>query len=355
MVAARLLVGFTVVVVACSGAPPGPLPERALPWGEAQFDFVPIGREASLRAMAPVDRTTAWVGGSGGTLVHTVDGGRTWQDVAPPDCSQCDFRDLHAVDGNVALAMVAGQPARLYRTEDAGRTWRVVVADARPAAFFDAISLAGGRGLLFADPIDGAFVVFTTVDDGRTWSPVPAQRLPPPMPGEAAFAASGTCVEAGPDGVLRIATGGAAARVLASHDGGSSWRATPLPLVHGAASQGAFSIACRADGVGVVVGGDYLAPAATVGTAARTMDGGRTWQPAADGLRGYRSAVLWLAADAVLAAGPGGVDLSRDGGRHWRRLRDEGFHALARGGDGSVWACGAGGRVARLELPPARP
>ncbi|GCD88572.1 hypothetical protein [Nocardioides sp. LS1] len=44
-----------------------------------------------------------------------------------------------------------------------------------------------------------------------------------------------------------------------------------------------------------------------------------------------------------------GTSLSRDGGLTWTRVSDLGYHTLDCTADGSCWAAGAGGRVARLE------
>ena len=97
---------------------------------------------------------------------------------------------------------------------------------------------------------------------------------------------------------------------------------------------------------GVVVGGDYRQPLLTDGTAACTADGGASWQPADAG--GYRSAVVWLDDRQLLAVGPDGASRSVDGGRSWRAFGDAGFHSVAVARDGTVWACGSDGRVARL-------
>jgi hypothetical protein len=50
----------------------------------------------------------------------------------------------------------------------------------------------------------------------------------------------------------------------------------------------------------------------------------------------------------VLAVGADGASISTDRGRSWRPFGAVGFHSIARGRDGAVFACGNGGRVARL-------
>ncbi|MBX3463497.1 MAG: hypothetical protein KF830_10015 [Planctomycetes bacterium] len=330
----------------------GPLPPAAAePW-----TLLASPTTASLRALAVVDARIAWVGGSDGALWRTEDGGASWRAVAPPGGERCDFRDLEAFGATAALAMVAGQPARVYRTEDAGRTWTVVLADARPEAFFDALAFAGENGFLVADPIDGGFGVWRSADAGRTWRHVDPAALPAATVGEACFAASGACAAVGDDAAAPawVVTGGSVARCLWLPADGAP-RAVALPMAQGAATRGAFALAVRGQRL-VVVGGDYADPQAVDGTAACSADGGATWQ-SAPGAGGYRSAVCWLDGERVLATGPNGTCLSTDGGRRWQPVSAIGFHSLARAADGSVWACGAAGRIARFQpdrLSPAR-
>lgn len=298
---------------------------------------------ANLRGISAFDASVALVSGAGGAIWRTTDGGAQWRNVAPADAKGWDFRDVEAVGSESALAMVAGTPARVLRTDDAGVTWRTVLADDRPGAFFDAMAFQGDVGVLFGDPLDGAFCVWTTRDGGASWQAVPAPTLPAPQAGEAAFAASGSCVavtgEPGRE-VFWIATGGGARARLLRGDA-TGWSAQDLPLPAGAASRGAFSIAWRGQ-CGLVVGGDYADPA--VGGAARSMDGGLTWS-AIDGPGGFRSAVAWLDDATALAVGSHGTTMWRDGGETTQE--PIGFHACAVGRDGSAWAAGSDGRVAR--------
>ncbi len=236
------------------------------------------------------------------------------------------------------------------RPSDGGATWTERFRNADPDAFFDAIAFADAtHGAAVSDSVAGRFVIRLTADGGRTWTPVPADRLPPALPGEGAFAASGTNVTmAGRD---HIWIGTTAARVLRSHDGGRSWSVHPTPLATGEAT-GIFSIAFRDDRVGVVVGGNYQREGEAVDNAAITSDGGATWTlVATPGLSGFRSAVAWLPAAGrpLLAVGPGGADWSADQGRTWRAAGGEGYDAFSVAPQGDAgWASGSGGRIARL-------
>lgn len=330
-----------LLAAACAGGPAAG--EPAPPPGEFVACVSPTTQ--SLRGLAAVDAECAWVGGSGGALFRTVDGGRSWCDVAPPGTRSHDFRDVSAFDREAAVVLVAGQPAQLWRTTDAGRSWSLVLADERPAAFFDAIDFAGRRGVLLGDPVDGCFDVRISDDAGASWRVLPPARLPAPLPGESAFAASGSVVGVSADGGLWLATGGGPTRFLRLPGASGEASAVLLPLANGAPTRGAFAVAFCGDR-GVAVGGDYADPQRADGSAAWTQDGGRSWRAVYGGAGGFRSAVVWLDDSTTLAVGSHGCSWSADGGRTWRGLPGA-FHALARAGDGAVWAVGADGRVAR--------
>ena len=304
----------------------------------------------SLRGLCVVDEQVIWASGSSGTVLRSRDGGASWHVVGPGDAGQLDFRDVHGFDGERAVVCSAGQPARVYRTEDGGRSWSQVLEDPRPGAFFDAMAFVDeSRGVLYGDPLDGATCVFATTDGGRSWAQLPAMSLPAPLAGEAAFAASGTCVLA-VEGCIWIATGGAVTRLFRSLDGGSSWSATELPLLHGRASTGAFSLAFADRLRGVAVGGDFRQPLISAGSAAVTRDGGRSWTASPRGAGGYRSGVTFVpgTAGACVAVGSDGCSVSLDGGANWRPLGAVGFHAVGAAPGGRVWAVGGAGRVAEL-------
>jgi len=336
------LVVFGMWLGGCQAPAPEPIGWRPLSTGST----------ASIRGLAAFDDEVAYVSGTAGTLLRTVDGGATWRSVAPAGTEDCDFRDVEALDRDRVVAMVAGQPARVYRSDDGGEHWRLVHEDPRPAAFLDAMAFAGDTGMIFGDAIDGRFCMLQTDDGGRTWWDRSGDLLPPPRAGEAAFAASGTCLVAADPGRLlfSLVTGGGPCRSILFGPGASEAghpRHHPLPLRSGGSSLGAFSVAWRGPQA-VAVGGDYREPLQDRGTAAVTADGGETWRASNAG--GFRSAVIWLGADTLLAVGSHGASWSGDAGETWQAFGDVGFHCLCRGRDGSVWAAGSDGRVAKLVM-----
>lgn len=327
--------------VACTTSPEAP----NLAW-QTQSS----GCSASLRGLCAVDDLIAWASGSEGTFLRTVDGGRSWQRGQVPGAETLDFRDVQAFSAERALLLSAGAPARMFLTEDGGAHFAEVYANDREGVFFDALAFGDAmHGLAFSDPVGGAFLVLRTGDGGRSWQDVPS--LPAPRDGEAGFAASGTCVAMLGGDRAWIATGGSVARVLRTSDGGRTWRMAATPMRSGAASAGIFSLAFRDAEHGVAVGGDYQQPELTGGHAARTDDGGSTWQSIEPGPRGFRSCVAHVPGPASrtwVAVGTNGADVSLDDGQHWQPLGDVGYHAVAFAATGNGWAVGADGRIARL-------
>src|SRR5262249_19162707 len=156
-----------------------------------------------------------------------------------------DFRDVDAASDRIAsiLSIGAGASSRIYKTADGGAHWDLQLANSDPRVFLDAMTFRDeAHGIAFSDSVDGRFVIFVTADGGRTWDRVPADRLPPALPGEGAFAASGTNIAM--SGSDRIWIGTTASRVLRSSDSGRSWTVAPTPVATGDAT-GIFSIVFR--------------------------------------------------------------------------------------------------------------
>ncbi|HMD33590.1 MAG TPA: DPP IV N-terminal domain-containing protein, partial [Vicinamibacterales bacterium] len=266
-----------------------------------------------LRGVSGVSSSVAWASGANGTILRTIDGGRTWEPRPVPETQRLDFRDIDAFSDRVAYVMSigSGESSRIYKTADGGAHWDLQFANTDPRVFLDAMTFADEtHGFAFSDSVDGAFVILTT-SDGRAWTRIPADRLPPALPGEGAFAASGSNVAMlGRD---HIWIGTTASRVLHSVDGGRSWMVTKTPMATGTAT-GIFSIAFRDRDHGIVVGGNYQKETDAIDNAAITSDGGATWT-LVKGLAGFRSAVAWLpgSAQSLVAVGPSGIDRSSDG------------------------------------------
>ncbi|MCY1039938.1 YCF48-related protein [Corallococcus sp. bb12-1] len=331
--------------------------------GSADVKWEPqvSGTTVRLRGVSAVDARVAWASGDKGTFVRTTDGGKTWKAATVPGAEELDFRDVDAFSERTAylLSIGTGDKSRIYKTTDGGATWKLQFTNAVPGAFFDGMAFWDEQhGIAFSDPVDGRFIVITTEDGGATWKPVMKEALPPALPGEAGFAASGTSIAVQGASHVWFGMGGSAARVLHSADRGQNWNIATTPLATGEGA-GVFSLLFWSPKAGIAVGGNYKKPEETAGTAAVTLDGGKTWSvPSGTSLRGYRSCVAPLMharRPMLVAVGPTGSDVSVNGGRAWEPLDATGFHAVSsppRKQD-TAYAVGEEGRIARLV--PASP
>jgi photosystem II stability/assembly factor-like uncharacterized protein len=345
------------------------------------WELRPTGADGTrLRGLSVVSEKVVWTSGGPGSetgssaVLRTTNGGRTWESVAPPGTTALEFRDIEAFDRRNAVVLAAGSgtDARVYVTSDGGRTWHLGFqnTDPDPAVFYDCMTFFDRRhGLALSDPVGGRFRIIETRDGGRSWSVVNAD-MPPAIPGEFAFAASGQCLVSSGDILGRsrgddddddddgrkarlawFATGGVPpfARVFRSHDGGKSWRVAVTPVASAAAG-GIFALAFRDAKNGIAVGGDFLAPDNSPNSLALTRDGGRTWTlvDADDAINEYRSSVHWRDNRSAIAVGPTGSDATFDRGRTWHSFDEGTFDTVECIDDDTCWASGATGRAARL-------
>lgn len=316
--------------------------------------------DQGFRGLDAVDRRTAWVtGGAGegvpGRVFRTTDGGRSWQDVSPPGTTGLLFRDVEARSKKEAVILAIGpsDASRIYRTTDGGASWATAFVNNDPAAFYDCMAFypGGRRGLAMSDPVDGKFRILATRDAGRSWTVLPNDGMPAAVETEAGFAASGDClVTAGR--TAYFGSGGAVSRIFRSDDHGLTWTATDSAIPPGEAA-GVFALAFRTPTEGVAVGGDFAAPADGVDAVATTRDGW-AWTSAGDLTHLGEDAAYLPGRDRRVLVVTGesgdvmGTSVSRDGGRTWTRVSDTGWHTLDCTQDGSCWAAGGKGRVARL-------
>jgi photosystem II stability/assembly factor-like uncharacterized protein len=314
-----------------------------------------------LRGLAAVNDRVAWASGAKGTILRTRDG-ETWEVLKVAGAEALDFRDIEAWDETTAIAMSigAGEASNVYKTTDGGATWRRVFANTEPTGFWDAIAFWDRRhGALFGDPVRGRFQVYITGDGGESWQPVPEAGMPPALETEGGFAASGSCLVAGPGRSLAFVTGGAReSRVFVSTNAGQAFHVSTSPVPAGAASKGLFSIAWIDEKTLIAVGGDYKLPALEGVKASLSRDGGAHWMSVAAS-PGFLSSIVRgpRTGGSVVAVGLAGTGISHDGGETWATIdatpyNTAGFSPVA-GPQATTagWAVGPKGAIARWSKP----
>ena len=259
---------------------------------QAQWQKQNIATDADFRGLDVVNERIVWASGTKGTVVRTIDGGKTWDVFNVPDAEKPDFRDIEAFDANTAyvLSIGNGESSRIYKTIDGGKTWMLRFKNTNEKAFFDAFAFwDANHGIAMSDPVGEFFFLIRTDDGGKTWEQIGEDKIARAVTGEAAFAASGTCIFTQGKQNVWFVTGGKKSRVFRSTNRGLSWFVAETPIINGEDSQGIFSVSFRDAMNGIVVGGDYRKPNEGMNNIAITNDGGKSWKLIDNALStGYR-------------------------------------------------------------------
>src|SRR5690606_41382330 len=167
-----------------------------------------------------------------------------------------DFRDIEAFSADEAVLLCAGSPLVILHTQDGGDSWEQVYQVSRKEIFFDGMDFWDDRrGIAYGDPIGGVMQLLVTDDGGRSWEDISARAGVRWEEGEAGFAASGTGIRVLPGGHVFIASGGLRSQLYHSTDYGLTWEQHGWSLLQGGSSTGIFSIAFRDRSNGWAVGG----------------------------------------------------------------------------------------------------
>lgn len=332
---------FFVLVGACAANAPGPT--------ASSYRVIPLssGSTSSLRGVSVVDARTVWASGTQGTVLRSLDGGLTWTVSHPPQSDSLDFRDIAALDANNAFVLSAGEDGRIYRTRDGGSSWTLLFRNTTKGAFFDCIDFWDARhGIAMSDPIKERFIILRT-DDGDNWRQLPRSQSPTAGENEAAFAASGTClITRGVRTAFLASGGGAKTHVYVTQDRGNSWTTIETPIAAGSSAAGVFSLAFKDENTGVALGGNYERPAQPGGVAL-TTDGGKTWTSV--GSTEYVSGGAWIPnTNSIVATGTNGTRISNDRGASWVALDTVEYNAVQFSRDGTGYAVGPRGRIAKI-------
>lgn len=308
----------------------------------------------SIRGISAVDAKVCWFGTKTG-VARTTDGGKNWM-FTKIGGDELDFRDLHALDSKRCIAMSAGtgRASRIYLTSDGGKTWKLTHQNTEAKGFFNGFDFRDEQhGILAGDAVDGRLFLLATDDGGSSWHRVAKDTAPRMPEGEHAFAASGTHLTVNEAGHVWVASGGKVARVFHSPDWGKTWEAFDTPMISGEPSTGIFSISFQGTS-GIAVGGDYKKESEGIDNLIRSTNGGESWQLDTKKKETapfpFRSCIGHVDAKTLIAVGPSGTDISRDGGLTWQALPGNGgFHTFSIAAN-TVWAAGANGRVGYLRL-----
>lgn len=303
----------------------------------------------SVRAIEIIGRNLAFAGNNGTYGLYNFEN-ETWKtNVQKFDSIKPEFRAVASTATDFFMLSV-GNPALLFKTGDSGKM-ELVYKEEDPKVFYDSMTFWNdSEGIAMGDPTDGCISIIITRNGGKSWSKINCEFLPAAADGEAAFAASNSNIAIQGDKTW-IITGGVKSRVLYSPDKGKTWEIFETPLTQGKPTTGGYSLDFYDENNGIIIGGDYTNPQENSGNKAVTSDGGKTWELIAQGEDpGYKSSVRYVPnsnAREIVATGFTGIEYSKDGGKSWLKLSDEGFYTLRFLNDTVAYAAGKG-RIAKL-------
>ncbi|MBI5014813.1 MAG: hypothetical protein HZB55_04900 [Deltaproteobacteria bacterium] len=221
--------------------------------GGTTWEKQKTGVDYTLSSVSFVDATNGWAVGDEGTILHTSDGGRTWERQKSP----VPYFLMGVQFVTKDKGWIVTERTHILHTEDGGKTWGVQFQDQ------DFIL----KALSFCDDQNGWAVgeygyIYHTSDGGKTWVH---------QAGEFGFSEETGDVVGGsilfdvsavnPKTAWAVGIEG---YVVKTVDGGKTWQKqmTGVPKTH------LFGV--TAGGQGVLIAGDA--------TLLRTVDGGATWQ-----------------------------------------------------------------------------
>jgi photosystem II stability/assembly factor-like uncharacterized protein len=312
--------------------------------------LVEQGKPTSIRGLSVVDDHVAWASGSKGHVGLSTNGGQTWAWQQVKGFEQSDFRDIEAFSDKEAIIMSSGTPAVILKTIDGGAIWKEVYRQDDKVYFLDAMAFANVKhGYAMGDPINGKFLLLETIDGGQTWHQFINQ--PPALPGEAAFAASGTCLFASErSNELVMVTGGTTARKITIN--GSKVTAEVLPIAQGQSATGIFSYAVGS-GHEVFIGGNYEKDKRTDSVACYRPVAKQNAKPISAQIQpaGYQSCVAYLQGSKFLSTGTPGSNITTDGGQNWKQIDITSYNVCQKAKKGNlVILAGDKGKIALFKL-----
>ena len=297
----------------------------------------------NFRGLSAINEHSIWLSSDQGEVWFYHDE-HDWENRSPKGYEKIMWRDIHAFSSESVLILSAGSPGLILKTDDAGKSWQEVYRNDSPTIFFDAFDFIGKDGMAFSDAQGELLEVISTEDAGQTWHSLSSERFDlKVIEGQGGFAASGTCLELLSDNECFIVLGGPQAilKKVSSEDP----QTIGLPLDHGEASQGPFSISAKNNDSLIVVGGDYRADSLSHKSVSLSTDGGSTWQlPQAWSIleNHYWSCVEWKGPRIILCS-RFNTAISLDNGQTWEII-NIGFYTNHKG-----WFSGPGGRIGRLK------
>jgi len=311
-----------------------------------QLQLLNSGNDVSLRGLSVVSDQVIWVSGSDGTVGVSTNGGISWKWIRVPHFEKSDFRDIEAFNEREAIIMGITEPAVILLTTDGGGNWTKVFEDTSKAAFFDAMDFSGDHAAVVGDPESERVFFAESADRGKSWNTRSSQIHMSAEAGESFFAASGSNIRYLPDGSWILVSGGKKSCIYFGKS------RIPLLITQGGETTGANSIAINPfnSNQAFIVGGDFKHDTVQSGNSLLIQMNPFIQKAPLTPPHGYRSCVEYINENQLICCGTSGVDISYDGGLHWKLISDKSFHVCRKSKTGNtVFLAGSHGAIARWQ------
>jgi len=321
-------------------------------------------------AIAAVDANTVWAGADKSIYLRTIDGGEHWEMNRIAVGDTMVFFSIAAIDQNTAYFIgqnYYGGDGRIYKTSDGGENWTLQYQNTTPGVFLSSIAFWDeNHGLAVSDPVNGSFLILTTTDGGDTWTQVPTENIPAPLPNEFAGlpGQGGTLLTV--EGTHNAWFGNAypiannqPIRIFRSTDQGQHWTAVNTPLPTDGGFRGIPTIVFKDSLNGLAGYVDLTNPPNPAGPPAllKTIDGGKSWTIVPSFLPIHPLTIAYVPQtnhSALFVTSRQGTAYSADGGVTWKILNTQLHGPLAFASPTAGWAAGRpNGRIVKFAGQPA--
>lgn len=314
--------------------------------------------DVSYRGLSFENAHTFIVSGSKNTIGKTTDGGKTFKWINPTVVKDRDFRDVEVIAKDNYLALGIDSPAYILHTKDGGKTWNKVFESTQKGMFLDAMYLdtKSKKVYVVGDPVEAnkPFILSAFTTDLKNWNvnkTLMNQGLRLRNPKEAFFASSGSNIYADTNQII-IVSGGAESNVYRyTPKGGQLYTLQKTPTNNSGINGMAYD---AVNNVGYLVGGDYTKPNDSKYNLYKFKIDAKNQIQFIDSWKypeGYKSGVTILSKDKVVVCGYSGVDYSIDGGHNWKNITRDSYNTCVASPDKkSVILVGNKGKIGKISF-----
>ena len=269
---------------------------------------------ATIRSL----HSSGWAVGTDGTILHTEDGGRSWE----PQSSGTSVHLSSVAFATPQSGWAVGEKGTILHTEDAGATWKPQSSGTRE--HLSSVAFATSQSGWAVGP----GIILHTEDGGGTWKTQSG--------GSNASLRSVSFVT--PQSGWAVGDGGI---ILHTKDGGGAWTGPPDMVLTSSLSSVTFATRQSGWAVGLM------------GTIRHTEDGGGTWKTQTDGSDASLRSVSFVTPQSGWAVGDGGTILyTRDGGGTWKEQQSgttAQLYSVSFATPQSAWVVGEKGIILRTD------